>query len=512
MLSFFYDKYVFWALVLVLLSVVLFFYGKERLTLFFLFVGSLLLGIFISSTDPFLNLWDEQYHALVAKNLINNPLKPILIDGPILINNNGWAGANIWLHKQPLFLWQMAASIKIFGLNEFAVRFPSVLMHALLVFFIYDVGKIIHCKKVGYYSALFFTFSYFCLDYLTGFYPTDHNDVAFLFYTFLSLWALIKYIHTNTKWYIILIGIFAGCAILNKWLTGLLVYGIWAIIIIYDFKHKATKTQILNFILSLLICVIVFVPWQLYCKFNFLNEYITAMDFNFKHISQPLEGHGGDYTFYYTALFEQFGEGLLTPILILMGFAFMIYKLKNKYYKLITIATVIILYLFFTIVKTKMLGYVMVVIPFFIIGIAYSINSLITGIEQKNKYKQFNYLLSVLILPTVLFFLLNPTKLYKHHSNKEYGRQVARLNETKEKEFYLKLNTQFGNQKCAIFNLNFTLNGYISGNFYTNYYCYNFIPELKQLQTIKNLGYKVIIINSKSLPTFIIEDKDVVKI
>ena len=61
--------------------------------------------LFSSLLDPFLNLWDERFHALVAKNLMNHPLMPTLYDDPVVsMAYDRWDRATIWLHKQPLFL------------------------------------------------------------------------------------------------------------------------------------------------------------------------------------------------------------------------------------------------------------------------------------------------------------------------------------------------------------------------------------------------------------------------
>lgn len=37
-----------------------------------------------TGVDLYLHEWDERYHALVAKNLINHPLLPTLYDHPLL--------------------------------------------------------------------------------------------------------------------------------------------------------------------------------------------------------------------------------------------------------------------------------------------------------------------------------------------------------------------------------------------------------------------------------------------
>ena len=161
-LKFFLDNYFLWPFLMAGLSVFFFEIRKEKLSLFILFLTSVTLGLLMVRLDPFINLWDEQFHALVAKSLIKNPLKPILIEQPIFgVIESYWSYCKIWMHKQPLFLWQIALSMKMFGLNELGVRFPSILMNAIMIIFIYRIGKIFVSKKVGYYSALLFSFSYF---------------------------------------------------------------------------------------------------------------------------------------------------------------------------------------------------------------------------------------------------------------------------------------------------------------------------------------------------------------
>ncbi|HMU69185.1 MAG TPA: hypothetical protein PKC38_04220, partial [Chitinophagales bacterium] len=93
---------------------------------------------FIATQDDFLHSWDERYHALVGKNLAKHPFEPTLKDNPILpCNNLDWQSGNVWVHKQPIFLFQIAASIKVFGNSEMAVRFPSIVMGALLSLLIF---------------------------------------------------------------------------------------------------------------------------------------------------------------------------------------------------------------------------------------------------------------------------------------------------------------------------------------------------------------------------------------
>jgi len=75
------------------------------MALFFIVLSGFLFFVYTAS-DFFLHVWDERYHALVAKNLTKHPFFPTLYDKPILpFDYKSWVGNHIWLHKQPLPLW-----------------------------------------------------------------------------------------------------------------------------------------------------------------------------------------------------------------------------------------------------------------------------------------------------------------------------------------------------------------------------------------------------------------------
>jgi hypothetical protein len=51
------------------------------------------------ATDSFLHPWDERYHALVAKNMLNASFEPMLYKDPALESNDrNWWSSHIWLH------------------------------------------------------------------------------------------------------------------------------------------------------------------------------------------------------------------------------------------------------------------------------------------------------------------------------------------------------------------------------------------------------------------------------
>lgn len=78
---------------------------KEKNSLFFLVCSALSLFLFASIYYPYLNVWDERFHALVAKNLTKHWLMPTLYDDPIVnMAYDNWDRYHIWLCKPPLFL------------------------------------------------------------------------------------------------------------------------------------------------------------------------------------------------------------------------------------------------------------------------------------------------------------------------------------------------------------------------------------------------------------------------
>ena len=97
-----------------------------------------------AGADLALHPWDERYHALVAKNLIANPLVPTLRLDPVLdYDFRNWESNHVWLHKPPLALWMQAASMRVFGVSEWPMRFPSLLVSTLSVVTTYGIGHVL---------------------------------------------------------------------------------------------------------------------------------------------------------------------------------------------------------------------------------------------------------------------------------------------------------------------------------------------------------------------------------
>jgi 4-amino-4-deoxy-L-arabinose transferase-like glycosyltransferase len=158
------------------ISIVLFQKRKYGCSVLFLLLSGLTLRLVASTLDPFLWTWDEQFHALVAKNMVTNPLKPMLITNPVLgFDFRNWLGNHIWLHKQPLFLWQIALFFKVFGTTEFVLRLPTVLMMSAMIVLIYRIGKLTTNPTIAWYGAFIYCYTFYFIQFVTGYEFTDHN-------------------------------------------------------------------------------------------------------------------------------------------------------------------------------------------------------------------------------------------------------------------------------------------------------------------------------------------------
>src|SRR5690606_28721971 len=95
--------------------------------------------------------WDERFHALVARNMMDEPFRPMLKTSALLPHEDytAWCCNHIWLHKQPLFMWQMALSMKVFGVSEPALRLPSVIMGALMILLLYRITVLVTGNKTA---------------------------------------------------------------------------------------------------------------------------------------------------------------------------------------------------------------------------------------------------------------------------------------------------------------------------------------------------------------------------
>lgn len=470
-----------------------------------LVLSSFLLRLLLASADPFLHLWDERYHALVAKHLMDFPLKPMMRLDPVLpFDRELWCCGHVWVHKQPLFLWQMALSMKVFGVNELALRLPSVVMGTISTYLIFDTAKRWTKETtVAFIAAFLFTFSAYNMELISGRFSLDHNDLAFGFYVTASIWAFVSYLDSKSpiRW-AVAVGLFVGCAILNKWLTGLLVFGGWGLYTILDPASRGDLRKWRDLAVAMVVACLVFLPWQLYILWEFPVESGIMFAHNRRHIFEVLENRGGS-VWYYLNFLQEIYRDLFIPFLVI-GIPLL---LKRKGVRTLTIsllAMVLVIYLFFSlVVQTKMTAFTYPVHAIVWIVIAYGLYVSCSSLSSRSKFERTHIFVAALLLGSL--YNLDLPLLIGDRSPANQKRN-DRIHNT---EIYRKLDATSLEGRIII-NVKSLADTELM--FYQDLNAYHWYPTEQQMDSLSNLGYKFAAFvgnNGQHLPAYIANNKDI---
>ena len=496
--------------ILALVSIFLFFNRKEKLSIWILVSGSVFLGLFMIFLDPYLHLWDEEFHALVAKNMMKHPLHPTLIDPPVInYNFKDWANNYTWLHKQPLFMWQMAMSMKIFGVSEWAIRIPGVLMHALTSYFIFRSGKLLFRSDIGYWAAFIFTFLHFPLEMVAGTHHTDHNDSTFAFYIFASFWSWIEYQHSkNWKWAVIT-GVLSGCAILVKWLVGLLVFSAWGLSYLIRLK-STTKKDWIDISLGTASMLFIALPWQIYTYFKFPIETLYNFQEHHDHFSHTVAQQGGDVFYHISMLSELFVKGDAIPFILLATLITFLTPGKLRISRIGIFASVVLLYLFFALASTKMIAYTLPIIPIYCISFTASVILIIDQLKTKFKAKEQYYFIAI---TTVFIFFssiaINFGEIERKHSMRYPTNNENRLVKLTEIALFKRLPGIIQEPKRSVLFLPNTFHSPVI-RFYTDIQAYDYFPNGIDLELLHKKKYTIYSFGKEIAPLHMQQDASII--
>ena len=123
--------------------------------------------------------------------------------------------------KPPLFFWLQSLSMQLFGVNEFAARFPNSLCGIASLLLLFQLGKKYVNKRFGLIWSLLYFGSF--LPHL--YFKSGIIDPVFNLFIFTALFYLIETIRSRSNHYknAALSGLFTGLAILTKGPVGLLI-------------------------------------------------------------------------------------------------------------------------------------------------------------------------------------------------------------------------------------------------------------------------------------------------
>ncbi|MEQ8705426.1 MAG: glycosyltransferase family 39 protein [Phaeodactylibacter sp.] len=338
-----------------------YFHNKSRhnTAVLLLMLGGFLLRLF-SANDPFLNPWDERFHALVAKHMMSHPFRPMLYAHPVLpYPAEDWSANHIWLHKQPFALWLMSGSMKLFGTHLLALRLPSVLITTLGTGAMYGLGKRLYHARIGFVAAFLWAIHGMLVELAGGRRATDHVDAVFVaLILFGAYWAL-RAAQQKRMGFTLITGLLTGLAVLTKWLPGLIVLPVWALWAIH-YRQYSWKSWFGHGLLMTCTAFVVAAPWQIYTHQAFPVEARWEQYYNYLHLFEGLEGHDQSWYFHLNNIRMLFGEFIYLP---LVWWAWVALRKRTDASRWALLVWIAIPLGFFSFAATKMPAYILISAP-----------------------------------------------------------------------------------------------------------------------------------------------------
>ncbi|MFT4523804.1 MAG: hypothetical protein ACI8ZN_002760 [Bacteroidia bacterium] len=259
---------------------------------FHIFLSALAILLFV----PFLGSvhlfdWDEINFAEAAREMIATGNYSF-----VQINY-----APFW-EKPPFFIWMQVASMKCFGINEFAARLPNALAGVATLNLLFYIGKNIHSQKLGFWWAILYLASFTPQFY----FHSGIIDPLFNLFIFLSIYQLyLAFERSSSSKNMALAGLFCGLAVLTKGPVAALIIALIGFLVLLRKKGRLglSGLHFLVFIVSsALVSSIWLVPNYLQSGPGFIKQFVS---YQIDLMLHPVASHGQPWYYH--------------PIVLLMG-------------------------------------------------------------------------------------------------------------------------------------------------------------------------------------------------
>lgn len=201
--------------------------------------------------------------------------------------------------KPPLFIWLQVLSMKMFGINEFAARFPNALAGVITLTALYYTGKRIVNERLAIWWVILYSATWLPHFYFkSGIIDPIFN--LFIFLAFVQVY-FIKY-GQNKYLHALLSGVFLGLAVMTKGPVAILVAGLsftTYLIVNKGFTGYKLLHLLTIAVATLLTTALWFGVEILQHGFWFVNEFITYQVRLFKTEDA---GHGGPFFYHFIVL------------------------------------------------------------------------------------------------------------------------------------------------------------------------------------------------------------------
>lgn len=301
--------------------------------------------------------------------------------------------------KPPLHYFFIMLSYKIFGMNEFAARFFSVVMGLLTILVTYYYTKRLFNSLAAFCACIVLaTSTQFLFEFRLAV-----PDPYLIFFITLGLFSAFTWLKENKISQLYIAAAALALATLAKGPVALGLPGLC--LLIWVISQKKWQTVFTWHLLPalILLCAIA-LPWYIMVHNATKGAWTKGffIEHNLNRFSDAQEGHGG--LFVITIIFLLVG---LLPFMSFVGEALKRRKVvfENDLVKFSGII-VIVFIIFFSISKTRLPNYAMPCYPFAAIILGSFISSLLNGRIISKKYPLYILLFFAVSLPAIGYFAI----------------------------------------------------------------------------------------------------------
>lgn len=254
------------------------------------FIGSLLFVPFLGQLHLF--DWDEINFAECAREM--------LVSGDYLRVQIDFSP--FW-EKPPLFIWMQALSMHLFGINEFAARFPNAFMGVLTLLTLFYAGRRVANDRVAFWWVLLYACSW-----LPHFYfKSGIIDPTFNYFIFLAFFQLhlVRGARDPLR-HALFAGLALGLAVLTKGPVAALI-AMLAFVVFVFLNKGLWGYRVVDLVIVAFAACIPFFAWfgaailQHGWTFGswFINEFVT---YQIRLFQTEDADHGGPFFYHFIVL------------------------------------------------------------------------------------------------------------------------------------------------------------------------------------------------------------------
>ena len=207
-----------------------------------------------------------------------------------------------FMEKPPLFFWLQSLSMSLFGITEFAARFPNAIFGVLTMLTLFKIGRTLRSEKFGFIWALIYFGSFLPNLY----YKSGIIDPVFNYFIFTSIYYLIRVINGDKgkeqNKFALLSGIFVGLAIITKGPVGLLLM-ILTLSVYWGFnkfKRVASVKSVIIFIVTVFAVSFLWFGYELIQNGPwFIVEFVK---YQLDLFTTPVAGHSQPFYYHFVVV------------------------------------------------------------------------------------------------------------------------------------------------------------------------------------------------------------------